>query len=89
MWQIQSQKCNIEIKIKVFTLHIPDISGLWITDGRSYIFTLTLRDFSTLPSAEKHHTPCSAEQQQQKWCYKPQLSLIASTLSVKGKDYIF
>lgn len=29
-------------------------SGLWITDGGFYIFTLALWDFSTLSSTEKH-----------------------------------
>lgn len=29
------------------------LPGLWITDGCSYIFTLSLLDFNTLPSTQK------------------------------------
>lgn len=45
-------------------------SGLWITDGGFYIFTLALWDFSTLSSTEKHQALHCTEQQQ-KYCYKP------------------
>lgn len=62
MWSLENATFRLGLKYSPNIFLI--FSGLGITDGRSYIFTHGLWDFSTLPTTEKHHSLCRAEQYQ-------------------------
>lgn len=83
----EPQNHKIQIRIKIFTLHFTDI--LWIMDYRwqfLHFHTLSV-EFQHPHLYWKLHSLCSAQQQKHKCWYKPQFSLTAFALFLKGTDY--